>query len=390
MASIYQKGKGWWMNIPARESVSGRKRQVSLPAARTEGEALRLLERVREKIDEQATVVSLVEIFDWVGIQTKGMVPLGETEEYMQRECVEKGNETTIRARRAALRRFLKWMSRHRPYAKWLQAVGKDDAMAYWKAMEKKGLAANTRDHNLSYLRTCWDYLRHPADLRENIWHGIDWLNEDGESYLPFTIVQVRELIEKGDQIDSIFEPGFWPGVIRVAYYTGLRESDVMVLNESQIKHDQGYIRIVPGKTARYKIQSIHPLDAPWLQQLPEPDENGYYWPVAARMIHKGRTNEYRAFRGEWQQLLGLIGLEATRAPKHGEKRVRDVSLYTFHSLRHTCVTAARDNGADPRDVQTVVGHSNVTMTDHYDHSDAWVREDLEAARRVYQALPRV
>jgi integrase len=288
--------------------------------------------------------------------------------------CCEAGSGTgqTVWARRAALRRLLAWMSWHRPYVKWLQAVAKDDAMAYWEAMETRGLAANTRDHRLSYLRTWWEYLRHPADLRKNVWHRIEWLNEEGEPYLPFGVDQIQQLIVKGAGIDSGFGPGFWAGVIRVAFYTGLRETDTLRLNENQIRRDQGYVRIVPAKTEKYQIQAVHPIDAPWLQRLPEPDEDGYFWPVAARMIGKGRTNEYGAFRKEWQQLIGLIGPETTRAPKPGEQRVRDVVLYTFHSLRHTCVTAARDQGADPRDVQTMVGHSNVRMTEHYDHSDAW------------------
>jgi integrase len=83
----------------------------------------------------------------------------------------------------------------------------------------------------------------------------------------------------------------------------------------------------------------------------------------------------------EFREICEAAGL-VVRRPGEGRRKTA-VRAVTFHSLRHACVTAAAAAGVDMTDIQRLVGHSSVGMTERYDHS-----EGEAAALRVARAMP--
>jgi hypothetical protein len=73
-----------------------------------------------------------------------------------------------------------------------------------------------------------------------------------------------------------------------------------------------------------------------------------------------------------------------THKPGTGKKGKRAIIEVGFHSLRHTFVSLCRASNAPLSVVESIVGHSNPSMTRHYTHVG-----ELAAGRAV-AALPSV
>lgn len=146
--------------------------------------------------------------------------------------------------------------------------------------------------------------------------------------------------------------------MIELLYATGLRVSELVGLNLSQIDMTSGCIRVVGkggkerlvpvGEVALAKLESYLQTARPALEakarRIGEP----------ALFINKfGTAMSRQAF---WQ-ILKSWALKAGITKK-----------FSPHTLRHACATHLVNHGADLRVVQMVLGHSSLSTTQIYTH----------------------
>ena len=91
-------------------------------------------------------------------------------------------------------------------------------------------------------------------------------------------------------------------------------------------------------------------------------------------------------------KLLRSAGIQTKEQPvetrrmfyinSQGETKQRRIGRYSFHSFRHTFCTIAASSGKDLSLIRSIVGHSNVAMTEHYTHYT------LEAKKSVIESIP--
>ena len=67
-------------------------------------------------------------------------------------------------------------------------------------------------------------------------------------------------------------------------------------------------------------------------------------------------------------------------------KRIPEVRLLTPHSCRHTYVSQMQALGVDLSTIQSIVGHADVSMTQHYLHVQESIR--MDAVDRFSKAFP--
>ena len=148
------------------------------------------------------------------------------------------------------------------------------------------------------------------------------------------------------------------PGVrdramIELLYATGLRVSEMVGLERSQLQLDAGFL-IAFGKGAKERVVPVGESAEIWLNRY-----LGKVRPVMAKGRHDVVFVSYRGSgltrQGFWK-LLRNYGRGAG---------IPDLSP---HVLRHSFATHLLEHGADLRAVQVMLGHANITTTQIYTH----------------------
>jgi integrase len=164
--------------------------------------------------------------------------------------------------------------------------------------------------------------------------------------------------------------------------YTGLRLGDCATMKWNEVDLARGQIRRVPRKTARRKpdaiVIPIHPVLRNLLAEIPAKERGEYVNPATAKTYLNGKRI---AVTNAVQKHFTDCGIKTTRERENGVRRVVEVG---FHSLRHTFVSMCREAGAPLSTVESLVGHSNVRMTQVYSHTS------IEAAQSAIALLPAV
>jgi integrase/recombinase XerC len=143
--------------------------------------------------------------------------------------------------------------------------------------------------------------------------------------------------------------------LLEVMYSAGLRVSELVGLNDSDLDLAAGVIR-VRGKGRRERIAPVgsHAVRAlaRWLRvRRLARDRNGSGAPVFTNKF--GRRLTTRSVGRTLEKYLRQTGLDRRTTP---------------HTLRHSFATHLLDRGADIRSVQELLGHKSLVTTQIYTH----------------------
>lgn len=183
----------------------------------------------------------------------------------------------------------------------------------------------------------------------------------EGKRRVPFTENEFTQLINYLDVFllsptprVSVQNATFWQAAIPIAYWTGLRLSDICTLEKDSFTGDE---LIVHTRKADYRVAL--PLDEPLLgdgtlrQVLQDIDSNHdrFYFPHhrAIQLDPKGRSLLSKDF-ARWVERAGL-------------KKAK-----TFHCLRHSCATRLKRAGKTLEEIGEIIGHKDTRTTQGYTH----------------------
>jgi integrase len=297
--------------------------------------------------------------------------------------CDVTGEARQVRARRAALNRFIDWLWSAHPELKTTREVTLKVASEYWKYMEEKKLSPSTRNNNLSALNTVWAAVHAPMELDSNPWSAIRRDRGGSVRYLPFTGEELAGLRrEAAAYRSSMAEDGFWPAAVEMGYYTGLRLGDIASLDWAEVMDDGDFLVLVPDKTRRWGDDrvAVHSKSLPWVGMLPPPAESGLVWPRAAASMEAGNLSR------EFTAIAVLAGIRLDREPGEGERRTGSVRLKCFHSLRHTFATEALRRGVSEEELKEQGNWASVgVISGHYNH--AKLEQAKKAALKVAETM---
>jgi len=171
--------------------------------------------------------------------------------------------------------------------------------------------------------------------------------------------------------------------LLALGIYSGLRLGDCATLRWGEVALPRGMIRRIPNKTARRNpkpvIIPIHPILREMLSETPLKRRGEYVLPKMAALYNR-RTDMVTDLIQRHFKACGIT----LHKPGTGTGGKRAVIEVGFHSLRHTFVSLCRESNAPLAVVESIVGHSNPSMTRHYTHVG-----ELAAGRAV-ALLPSV
>ena len=246
-----------------------------------------------------------------------------------------------------------------RQYAAWLQEhegtnvvdATQQNISGYLSYLEQEGRSGSTVSRSLASLKNFYAYVVSAGFLEESPVTGEIHVQR-GEKKLPQILSgqEVELLLSQPVCADA---KGFRDkAMLEVMYATGIRVSELIDLDVSNVNLDLGVIkctsakksRLIPLYPAALKALSVY-LNDVRDTMLAAPDEQALFVNVGGARMSR---------QGFWKIL------------KHYQQSAHIDKDITPHTLRHSFAVHLLENGADLNSVQELMGHSDISSTQMY------------------------
>jgi integrase len=185
----------------------------------------------------------------------------------------------------------------------------------------------------------------------------------------PFTPQQVQMLLDAAD--DS------WRGLILFGYFTGLRLHDIANIKWENLDLDGGWLRVTVKKTGKEVSVALHPDLVNWLNGQAKRSGKGY---VLDELKKQSSAHLSRSFT----RFMKRAGVTGDLIRKAKGKAGHNLSGLTFHSLRHTFISAMANRGVAEELRREIVGQTTDAVHKVYTHHEA------ERLRSAITAIPSI
>ncbi|MBB6216652.1 integrase/recombinase XerD [Anaerosolibacter carboniphilus] len=232
-----------------------------------------------------------------------------------------------------------------------IQYTNKTTIITYLLYLQKNGKATSTISRNLASIRSFYQFLLNEKYIDRD--PTINLESPKSEKKLP-SVLSLKEVEVLLTQPDEGNEKGIRDkAMLELLYATGIRVSELVSLNYSDLNLDMGYIKC---KTSNTK-ERIIPIGS-----------------MAKKAIERFiKECRFSLVRDESEQAL-FVNYHGTRLTRQGFWKI--IKMYTQkakigkkitpHTLRHSFATHLLQNGADLRSVQEMLGHSDISTTQIY------------------------
>ena len=263
---------------------------------------------------------------------------------------VKQASNNTIASYMRDIRQFAGWLSTMEE----LDTVDatQENISRYMEVLEEEGRSTATQARCVASLRNFYSYLVSSGFLEQS--PVTDVKVERKERKLP-QILTNREIELLLSQPVCIDDKGFRDkAMLEVLYATGMRVSELIDLNVSDVNLDQGIVkcttsrktRSIPLYPAAQKALRVY-MDEHRDFLLTDSDEPALFVNVNGTRISR---------QGFWKIL------------KHYQETAHIDKDITPHTLRHSFAVHLLENGADIGSVQELMGHCDISSTQLYTH----------------------
>lgn len=281
-------------------------------------------------------------------------------ERFIDHLWMENGlSENTLSAYRNDLAGFALWLKeKHQPLLK-VNAETIQDFLAFnYHIKQKRSSVARL----LSTLRRFYLFFHRDNQISEDPTRLLD--SPKGEHSLPLSLneQQIDDLLASPDTSDDL---GLRDrAMLEVLYATGLRVSELINLQTSQLSLQQGVIRVI-GKGNKERLVPVGEIALDWLMK--------YYQQSRPQLLLKTTANNKNISLCSEIFVTKRGGAMTRQAFWYMVKRyalIAGISTEHLspHTLRHAFATHLLNHGADLRVVQMLLGHSDISTTQIYTH----------------------
>ena len=222
----------------------------------------------------------------------------------------------------------------------------------YMTHLDSEGRSAATKSRMLASLKNFYAYLVSSGFLDKS--PVISIKIERGEKKMPQILTgrEIELLLAQPACVDS---KGFRDkAMLEVMYATGLRVTELLELDISDVNLEQGIVkcagakktRVIPLYPAALKALAVYVRDIRG-GMLADPEETALF-------VNIGGVRMSR--QGFWKIL------------KHYQSTAKIEKEITPHTLRHSFAVHLLENGADLSSLQELMGHSDISSTQMYTH----------------------
>lgn len=217
----------------------------------------------------------------------------------------------------------------------------------YLKGLDKK---ASTISRHLASIRLFYQYLLKNKIVKEDPTKGIQSPKIEKKAPSVLSSQEVSLLLEQpnGEGLKSIRDKA----MLEVAYATGMRVTEIISLNVSDIDIESSLVtcknenkqRIIPlGKLSLSALKEYMTIARP--SMIKDDNETALFVNVNGKRLTR---------QGFWKII------------KFYKEQAHITKDITPHVLRHSFATHLLQNGADLKSIQTMLGHSDISSTQVY------------------------
>ena len=274
-----------------------------------------------------------------------------EVDTYVESLWLERGlSSNTLASYRSDLVHYIEWLT-GRDVA--LLVARREDVEAYLAYRFEIGASPRSCARALSCLRGFYRY-----QLREQRIDADPTLNIEG----PRTGRSLPKTLSERDVEDLLASPD--PGdelglrdraMLELLYACGLRVTELVSLQLSQVNLNQGVIRVI-GKGARERLVPMGEVARRWLERYLARSRDALLAGRQSDVLFPSRRGQQMTRQTFWYRI------------KHHAAQAGIDKALSPHTLRHAFATHLVNHGADLRVVQLLLGHSDLSTTQIYTH----------------------
>ena len=285
------------------------------------------------------------------------------TKEYLSFLSVERGASTNTIA--AYAHDLEKWCAFLEERETSVLSAGYDDVVSFQARLAEEGLAASTVKRATSALKGFYRFLVREGRIASSPCSSMALPKVPDRLPDVLSVEQANELLSQ----DFPASPTGLrdKAMLEVLYGCGLRASELVALNVSDVLFEEGCLRAF-GKGSKERIVPISGMAEAALRAYLEGGR-----PELAKGARTGAL--FLNARGGRLSRQSLHAVVARAGLAIGVRNLHP------HTLRHSFATHMLEGGADLRVIQDILGHADISTTQIYTHvSRAHVREEYLAA----------
>ncbi|SKA00104.1 tyrosine-type recombinase/integrase [Selenihalanaerobacter shriftii] len=210
-----------------------------------------------------------------------------------------------------------------------------------------------TRCRKIACLKSFWHYLSNIRKLADNITSDLSLPKKEPTPEIYLRQIEINKLFNVIKEIsrNNIRDKC----ILAVLLYTGIRVSECVDLNLSDINLEDKTLRVVKGKGGKSRMIGINKELLPYLHKYLKQrkqiniEDNPLFVSERDNRLSK-RTLQYHFKR--WVQEAGLS------------------NEITVHKCRHTFLSHLCQNGATLAEIKQISGHKNLASLQRYLHND--------------------
>jgi integrase/recombinase XerD len=238
--------------------------------------------------------------------------------------------------------------------------------MNYMLNLKEKTYASTTMARKIAATKSFFKFLTDEHKVQQNPTENIASLKVGRALPKPISVTQARRILEEPAK-ENTPEARRDKAMLELLYASGMRVSELVGLNISDIDISGGYVRCF-GKGNKERMIPIYTRATQSIEQyLKEARPQIAGVKVEETSLFLNVRGERLTRQGLWQILKGYA------------KDARIEVEVTPHTLRHSFATHMLNGGADLRTVQELLGHANISTTQVYTHLTS------DHVRRTYE-----
>lgn len=230
------------------------------------------------------------------------------------------------------------------------RSTSKTTVIAYLMNLQKKGRATSTISRNLASIRSFYQYLNKINEIDNDPTSNLE--SPKVEKKLP-QILSPKEVELLLDQPQCIDLKGYRDkAMLEVLYATGIRVTELISLDISDINIDMGFLKCKNG----LKERTI-PMGSISINSLLS------YINKARNLLILNPKEEALFVNCNGRRLTRQGFWKIIKIYKNQAKINKQI---TPHTLRHSFAAHLLENGADLKSIQEMLGHSDISSTQIY------------------------